>query len=59
METIEEFKKAYSITEQDTENLMSVRGLMEKRQDDFISKFYDFILKFKDTPHFLPDEEVV
>src|SRR4030067_663875 len=59
METIEEFKKAYSITEQDVENLRSVRGLMEKHQDDFIAKFYDFILKFKDTPQFLPDKEIV
>jgi len=59
METIEEFKKAYSITEQDTENLTSVRGLMEKHQDDFIAKFYDFILKFKDTPQFLSDHETV
>src|SRR3972149_9118200 len=59
METIEEFKKAYSITEQDIENLMSVKELMEKHQDDFIAKFYDFILKFKDTPHFLSDNEIV
>lgn len=59
MQTIEEFKNVYLITEQDIENLMSAKGLMEKHQEDFISKFYDYLLRFKDTPNFLPDEETI
>ncbi|MDD5433847.1 MAG: protoglobin domain-containing protein [Nitrospira sp.] len=59
MESIENFKRSYSITDQDGENIRSARNLAEENQNDFISKFYDFILRFKDTSHFLPDEEVV
>ena len=59
METIEEFKKVYTITEDDIENLLSVKELIEKNKDEFISKFYDYLLKFKDTPNYLSDEETV
>lgn len=59
MENIEEFKRAYLITEQDVENLKSVKAFIEKHQDDFISKFYDFLMKFKDVSHFLPNDETV
>lgn len=59
METIEEFNKAYSITGQDVENLKSVKDLIEKNKEEFISKFYDHLLKFKDAARFLPNEETV
>lgn len=59
METIEEFKKAYLINEQDLENLASIKTLMEKHQDEFISKFYDYLLKFKDVSKYLPNEETI
>lgn len=59
METIEEFRKAYLIGDQDLENLFSIKTLMEKHQDEFISKFYDYILKFKDVSKYLPDEGTI
>lgn len=59
MQTIEDFKKAYFIIEQDSENLKSVKDLAEKQKEDFISKFYDYLLRFKDASRFLPDDETV
>lgn len=59
METIEDIKKAYLFTEQDVENLVSIKNLMEKNREDFISKFYDYILRFKNVSHYLVDENVI
>ncbi len=59
METIEDIKKAYLFTEQDAENLISIKNLMEKNREDFISKFYDYILRFKNVSHYLVDENVI
>ncbi|MEK6712711.1 MAG: protoglobin domain-containing protein [Nitrospirota bacterium] len=59
METIEDIKKAYLFTEQDAENLVSIKNLMEKNREDFISKFYDYILRFKNVSHYLVDENVI
>jgi len=57
--TIEDFKRDYNITNTDEENLRSIRDLMEKHKEDFISKFYDYILKFKDVSEYLPDESTI
>lgn len=57
--TIEDFKKDYFFSDQDEENLKSIRWLMEKHTKDFIAKFYDHLLKFKDVSEYLPDEEVI
>ena len=59
METIEDIKKAYLFTEQDAENLVSIKNLMEKNREDFILKFYDHILRFKNVSHYLVDENVI
>lgn len=59
METIEDIKKAYLFTDQDVENLVSIKNLMEKNREDFISKFYDYILRFKNVSHYLVDENVI
>ncbi|MBI5193050.1 MAG: phosphate-starvation-inducible PsiE family protein [Nitrospirae bacterium] len=59
MESMEELKKAYAISDQDAENLKSVRGLAERHKDEFISKFYDYVLRFDKASHFLTDEEVI
>jgi len=59
METIEDIKTAYLFTEQDAENLVSIKNLMEKNREDFISKFYDHILRFKNVSHYLVDENVI
>lgn len=59
MESIEELKKSYSITDQDTENLRSVKGLIERHQDKFISEFYDYVQRFKVSSHLLHNEDVI
>ena len=59
METIEDIKKAYLFTEQDADNLVSIKNLMEKNREDFILKFYDHILRFKNVSHYLVDENVI
>ena len=59
METIEDIKTAYLFTEQDADNLVSIKNLMEKNREDFISKFYDYILRFKNVSHYLVDENVI
>lgn len=59
METIEELKRTYQITEHDVENMISVKHLAEKQQDDFIYKFYDHLMKFKNVSDFLPDDKTV
>ena len=59
METIEDIKTAYLFTEQDADNLVSIKNLMEKNSEDFISKFYDYILRFKNVSHYLVDENVI
>lgn len=59
MESMEALKKAYSVNDQDEENLRSVRELAEKHKDEFISKFYDYILRFEKASKFLTSEEVI
>ncbi|MCC7203324.1 MAG: phosphate-starvation-inducible PsiE family protein [Nitrospirae bacterium] len=59
METMEDVKKSYSFSEQDEENLLSLRDLIEKNSYDFISKFYDYILRFKSVSSFLKDEGTI
>lgn len=59
MESMEALKKAYSVNDQDEENLRSVRELAEKHKDEFISKFYDYILRFEKASKFLTNEEVI
>lgn len=59
METMDEVKKAYSFSEQDAENLINMKNLIEKNADDFISKFYDFILRFRNVSNYLKDEGVI
>lgn len=59
MQSMEELKKAYSLNDQDEENLRSVRELAEKHKDEFISKFYDYILRFDKAANFLTNEEVI
>lgn len=59
MESMEALKKAYSVNDQDEENLRSVKELAEKHKDEFISKFYDYILRFEKASKFLTNEEVI
>lgn len=56
---MEEVKKVYLFTDQDAENLIGIKSLMEKNGDLFISKFYDFILRFKNVSNYLHDDETI
>ena len=56
---MEEVKKVYLFTDQDAENLTGIKSLMERNGDLFISKFYDFILRFKNVSNFLHDDETI
>jgi len=59
VQTMEEVKKVYLFTDQDAENLIGIKSLMEKNGDLFISKFYDFILRFKNVSNYLHDDETI
>lgn len=59
MQTMEEVKKVYLFTDQDAENLIGIKSLMERNGDLFISKFYDFILRFKNVSNYLHDDETI
>ena len=59
METMEEVKKVYLFTDQDAENLTGIKSLMDRNSDLFISKFYDFILRFKNVSNYLQNDEVI
>ncbi len=56
---MEEVKKVYLFTDQDAENLIGIKSLMERNGDLFISKFYDFILRFKNVSNYLQNDEVI
>jgi len=56
---MEEVKKVYLFTDQDAENLIGIKSLMERNGDLFISKFYDFILRFKNVSNYLHDDETI
>ena len=56
---MEEVKKVYLFTDQDAENLTGIKSLMERNGDLFISKFYDFILRFKNVSNYLQNDEII
>ena len=56
---MEEVKKVYLFTDQDAENLIGIKSLMERNGDLFISKFYDFILRFKNISNYLQNDEII
>ena len=56
---MEEVKKVYLFTDQDAENLIGIKSLMERNGDLFISKFYDFILRFKNISDYLQNDEII
>ncbi len=56
---MEEVKKVYLFTDQDAENLLGIKSLMERNGDLFISKFYDFILRFKNVSNYLQNDEII
>src|SRR3972149_9319388 len=59
METMEEVKKVYLFTDQDPEHLTGIESLMDRNSDLFISKFYDFILRFKNVSNYLQNDEII
>lgn len=59
---IEEFsqiKKDFQFTDEDVRNIIKLKPIFEKYPDDFIEKFYDFILRFPQAKTFLKNEEII
>jgi len=56
METIDRVKKHYHFTDQDVENLLRLRPLLEKHSDDFVMEFYHFIKNFRHVDKYLKNE---
>lgn len=56
---MEDVKKVYLFTDQDAENLIGIKSLMERNGDLFISKFYDFILRFKNVSNYLQNDAII
>jgi uncharacterized membrane protein (DUF373 family) len=59
---IEEFsqiKRDFDFTQEDIKNILELKTIFERYPDDFIEKFYDFILRFPQAKKFLKDEETI
>ena len=59
METIERIKAHYRFTDEDVDNLTGLRPVMEKRRDEFVVEFYNYVKHFEDAHKFLKDEATV
>jgi len=59
METIERIKAHYRFTDEDAATLASLRPVMEKRRDEFVVEFYNYVKTFEDAHKFLKDEATV
>ncbi|WP_297886965.1 protoglobin domain-containing protein [Sulfurihydrogenibium sp.] len=59
---IEEFsqiKRDFDFNQDDVENIRKLKPIFERYVDDFIDKFYEFILRFPQAKRFLKDEETI
>jgi uncharacterized membrane protein (DUF373 family) len=62
MDTIKDIlqiEQHYLFSQRDAKNLLQLQPIMEQYKDELADKFYDTLLKFKETAKFLPDEETV
>lgn len=59
METIERIKAHYRFNDEDVSNLASLRPVMEKRRDEFVVEFYNYVKTFEDAHKFLKDEATI
>ena len=56
---INRVKENYSFTEWDAKVLARLSIVMEKHTDDFASKFYEKIMKFKNASKYLKNEKII
>lgn len=59
---IEEFsqiKRDFDFNQDDVENIRKLKPIFERYVDDFIDKFYEFVLRFPQAKRFLKDEETI
>jgi uncharacterized membrane protein (DUF373 family) len=59
METIERIKSHYRFTDEDVSNLASLRPVMERRRDEFVVEFYNYVKHFEEAHKFLKDEATI
>ncbi len=55
----EQIKKDFEFTKKDVKNIQKLKPVMVKYVDEFVERFYRFILRFPQSKKFLKDEETV
>ncbi len=59
METIERIKAHYRFTDEDVSNLVALRPVMERRREEFVVEFYNYVKNFEEAHRFLKDEATI
>lgn len=59
MNTTSEIKAHYNFTSGDIDNLVKLRAIMQRRADEFVAEFYNYVRRFADADKFLKDEAIV
>ncbi len=59
MVDFEQIKKDFEFTEKDVRNIQKLKPVMVKYVDEFIDRFYKFILRFPKAKKYLKNEEVI
>lgn len=59
IDNLEQLKRDYEFSRDDVERIKRLRPLMEKYQDEFIDRFYSFILRFPEISRFLNEESIL
>ncbi|NPA53212.1 MAG: hypothetical protein GXO21_00935 [Aquificae bacterium] len=55
----EQIKRDFEFTEKDIKNIQKLKPVMVKYADEFIERFYKFILRFPQAKKFLNSEEII
>ncbi len=55
----EQIKRDFEFTKKDVKNIQKLKPVMVKYVDEFVDRFYRFILRFPQSKKFLKDEETV
>ena len=55
----EQIKKDFEFTQKDVKNIQKLKPVMVKYVDEFVERFYKFILRFPEARRFLKDEETI
>lgn len=59
METIERIKAHYRFSDEDVVNLTSLRPVMERHREEFVTEFYNYVKRFEEAHKFLKDEPTI